>query len=272
MNENLGASLELNSNIFLNDTQECPTSPIQVLIKDEIHEDVPYEFGEDNLLSPKSDNNVVHSSILESQTSIEKHSTEVVPTIKRNVRSKKNKKTTKSVSRPEITHAKEVQSDLYCKVCDVSLRDKEHFEMHQSGHANNLRCVLCTTVLKNFKNYEKHVGRCKPFECKTCGKIIRFRPNYIKHLRIHNPAHNQRNTTDEGEESVTRKKIPKSERHKYKCKECDKEFTSWEYFKVHQKIHVENVNLKCNICDRTFSAIACLRGHQKVHTGERPFR
>lgn len=214
-----------------------PTSPIQVLIKDEIHEVVPYEITDDNvLLSPKSDtvvpcaqeprsSNTANDDLLLGSDSLIS-STEVtqISLNTDNVRSKRNKST--KASNIVSTEKSRIESDLYCKVCDICLRDKEHLEVHQSGHLNNLRCVLCTTVLKNFKNYEKHVGKCKPFECKLCGKSIRFRPNYIKHLRIHNPVNNTKNA-DDGESSVqqARKKIPKSERHKYKCTTCDKEFT-----------------------------------------------
>jgi len=42
---------------------------------------------------------------------------------------------------------------------------------------------------------------------------------------------------------------------------------SFEYFKVHKKIHNENVNLTCEICGKVFSALASLRGHSKLHSG-----
>lgn len=148
-------------------------------------------------------------------------------------------------------------------MCKISFETTEQYDLHKSGHENNLKCSLCTTVLKSFKNYDKHVIKCKPYKCNVCPKIIRFRPNFIKHMRTHKP----KNTNEEHG-----LKVPKSERLKYKCSTCEKEFTSWEYFKVHQKIHSENLNLKCDICDKTFSALACLRGHYKVHNGEKPFK
>lgn len=154
-------------------------------------------------------------------------------------------------------------SDTYCSVCKISFQTIEQYNNHRSGHVNNLKCSLCTTVLKSYKNYDKHIAKCKPYKCTVCEKIIRFRPNFIKHMRTHKP----KNTNEEHG-----LKVPKSERLKYKCSSCEKEFTSWEYFKVHQKIHSENLNLKCDICDKTFSALACLRGHYKVHNGEKPFK
>lgn len=154
-------------------------------------------------------------------------------------------------------------ADIYCNMCKIRFQTTEQYVLHKSGHDNNLKCSLCTTVLKSSKNYDKHVAKCKPHKCNVCHKTIRFRPNFIKHMRIHKP----KNTNEEHG-----LKVPKSERLKYKCSTCEKEFTSWEYFKVHQKIHSENLNLKCDICDRTFSALACLRGHYKVHNGEKPFK
>lgn len=269
--------MELNADKLI-----APPSPIQVLIKDEIHEEIQFDFNDEpSQLSQastkphsgsESDSDV--SLVLSAINPIDEVSSNLdqpKSTSKYNFRSKHTKSTV-SCSIPDQS-AKE--SPFFCKACAICLNSKEQFDIHQSGHENNLRCNLCTMILKNFKNYEKHVAKCKPFECKICSKTIRFRPNFIKHMRIHNPK-NVTNTNTDGtlgaDGSHSNKKVPKAERHKYKCATCDKEFTSWEYFKVHQKIHVNDVNLKCDICDRTFSALACLRGHQKVHTGERPFR
>lgn len=260
----------------------APLSPIQVLIKDEIHEEIQFDFNDEpsqqSQASAKphsgSDSDSDVSIVLSASNAINDLSSNLAQpesTSKYNFRNKQ-KRPTVSSSLPDQSSK---ESPFFCKACAICLSGKEQFEIHQSGHENNLRCNLCTMILKNFKNYEKHVAKCKPFECNICGKTIRFRPNFIKHMRIHNPK-NVTTTSTAGtstaDGSRSSKKVPKAERHKYKCATCDKEFTSWEYFKVHQKIHVNDVNLKCDICDRTFSALACLRGHQKVHTGERPFR
>lgn len=135
-----------------------------------------------------------------------------------------------------------------CNDCSETFDTKEIYDIHLSGHANNMKCAICNMVLKSLKNYEKHCLRCKPYECQICGRVVRFRPNFIKHMRVH--------TTQ-----------TQSERHKYKCEVCQKEFMSFEYFKVHKKIHNENVNLTCDVCGKVFSALASLRGHTKLHTG-----
>ncbi|XP_054729310.1 uncharacterized protein LOC129238297 [Anastrepha obliqua] len=134
-----------------------------------------------------------------------------------------------------------------CVECVEEFESKELFDIHRSGHANNMKCAICNMVLKSLKNYEKHCLRCKPYECQICGRVVRFRPNFIKHMRVHTGQ--------------------QSERHKYKCDVCHKEFMSFEYFKVHKKIHNENVNLTCEICGKVFSALASLRGHSKLHSG-----
>lgn len=134
-----------------------------------------------------------------------------------------------------------------CVECVEKFDNKELYEIHRSGHANNMKCAICNMVLKSLKNYEKHCLRCKPYECQICGRVVRFRPNFIKHMRVHTGQ--------------------QSERHKYKCEVCHKEFMSFEYFKVHKKIHNENVNLTCEICGKQFSALASLRGHSKLHSG-----
>ncbi|XP_018784904.1 PREDICTED: uncharacterized protein LOC108966444 [Bactrocera latifrons] len=134
-----------------------------------------------------------------------------------------------------------------CFSCVEEFESKELYDIHVSGHANNMKCAICNMVLKSLKNYEKHCLRCKPYECQICGRVVRFRPNFIKHMRVHTGQ--------------------QSERHKYKCDVCHKEFMSFEYFKVHKKIHNENVNLTCEICGKVFSALASLRGHSKLHSG-----
>ncbi|XP_067641333.1 uncharacterized protein [Eurosta solidaginis] len=140
-----------------------------------------------------------------------------------------------------------LQTPYQCHECVEEFESKELFDIHRSGHANNMKCAICNMVLKSLKNYEKHCLRCKPYECQICGRVVRFRPNFIKHMRVHTGQ--------------------QSERHKYKCDVCHKEFMSFEYFKVHKKIHNENVNLTCEICGKVFSALASLRGHSKLHSG-----
>jgi len=140
-----------------------------------------------------------------------------------------------------------VTTSYQCVECVEKFDSKELFDIHRSGHANNMKCAICNMVLKSLKNYEKHCLRCKPYECQICGRVVRFRPNFIKHMRVHTGQ--------------------QSERHKYKCEVCHKEFMSFEYFKVHKKIHNENVNLTCEICGKVFSALASLRGHSKLHSG-----
>lgn len=150
----------------------------------------------------------------------------------------------KSVGEAALT---DTSSDYQCPTCSENLPSKELFDIHMSGHSNNLKCAVCNMVLKSMKNYEKHCQRCKPYECQICGRVVRFRPNFIKHMRVHT-----------GEDS---------QRLKYKCEVCNKEFMSFEYFKVHKKIHSQNLNLTCKVCGKVFSALASLRGHMKLHTG-----
>lgn len=152
-----------------------------------------------------------------------------------------------SSSSPSSSALSSYSSIYECIDCDERFDSKLHFDIHRSGHLNNMKCAICNMVLKSLKNYEKHCLRCKPYECQICGRVVRFRPNFIKHMRVHSGQ--------------------QSERHKYKCEVCQKEFMSFEYFKVHKKIHNENVNLTCEICGKIFSALASLRGHLKLHSG-----
>lgn len=210
----------------------------RVNIKDEIHETVSCTFTHPEVLSSDSESDGNFRTIPEPPENSNSNFTQ------------------SSLTQDSVN----VRDQFFCTKCSASFSSKCKLDIHESGHTNDLRCSLCTTVLKNFKNYEKHVANCKPFKCDICGKTIRFRPNFIKHMRIHNPK-----STDV--DGGTNK-----DRQKYKCELCTKEFTSWEYFKVHKKSHSADIDLKCQICGKVFSALACLKGHQKVHTGEKPFK
>ncbi|XP_055390082.1 zinc finger protein 136-like [Condylostylus longicornis] len=146
-------------------------------------------------------------------------------------------------------------SEYNCVQCSEKFESKEIFDIHMSGHANNMKCAICNMVLKSLKNYEKHCLRCRPFECQICGRVVRFRPNFIKHMRVH-----------EGQ--------LQSERRKYQCEVCLKEFMSFEYFKIHKKIHNDNINLTCGICGKVFSTLATLKGHSELHSdsGSKPHK
>ncbi|XP_061390535.1 uncharacterized protein LOC133325831 [Musca vetustissima] len=165
----------------------------------------------------------------------------------RNTASTSPPSSTSSAASPPSSTSTPSGTIYQCMECVEKFDNKELYEIHRSGHANNMKCAICNMVLKSLKNYEKHCLRCKPYECQICGRVVRFRPNFIKHMRVHTGQ--------------------QSERHKYKCEVCHKEFMSFEYFKVHKKIHNENVNLTCEICGKQFSALASLRGHSKLHSG-----
>lgn len=65
--------------------------------------------------------------------------------------------------------------DNYCNECKIPFLTAEEYNLHRSGHDNNLKCSLCTTVLKSFKNYDKHIAKCKPYKCNVCQKVrIKF--------------------------------------------------------------------------------------------------
>ena len=108
-------------------------------------------------------------------------------------------------------------------------------------------------------------------KCKSCEVTIKFRVKYAtfyltKHLRLaHSDMYNQL-------EVMKQKDKLKS---KYKCKYCEKRFSTKGIFKTHlNAIHFKNTRYNCEICGKGFDAKSALETHVKnpnVHR-EKPFK
>lgn len=239
-------------------TVETTMTPLTTILTDDVDEEHREEDYTDSFRSPLTENDSDSSSIPTDSVLLLDY-----PSSSRHQRQYVSKDPLGEEVKLENDSDEDEEEFKYkCKDCGMKFAKTELYEIHLSGHANNLRCELCRAILKSFKNYEKHRLKCKPFECSYCGKIVRFRPNYLKHLRVHqkNEA-NERRAPGEAHEKVT-----------FQCEVCQKVFTSAEYFRIHQKTHREGVDLQCKVCGKTFSAVACLRSHAKVHSGEKRFR
>jgi DNA-directed RNA polymerase subunit RPC12/RpoP len=57
---------------------------------------------------------------------------------------------------------------------------------------------------------------------------------------------------------------------KYKCTDCNAEFTRHHNLKSHQLTHSQDKPFKCDDCDMRFRRLHDLKRHGKLHTGEKP--
>lgn len=65
--------------------------------------------------------------------------------------------------------------------------------------------------------------------------------------------------------------LPKTKKKKYKCKHCEKNFSSYSSLHVHVRIHTGQRPYSCNHCFKKFTHSSGLKRHVRCHTGEKPY-
>ena len=63
-----------------------------------------------------------------------------------------------------------------------------------------------------------------------------------------------------------------SDKMKFKCHDCDIEFSRSDRLKRHFQTHLSEKNFKCEHCDAAFARDCDLKKHIRIHTGERSFK
>ena len=62
-----------------------------------------------------------------------------------------------------------------------------------------------------------------------------------------------------------------TKKKKYKCKHCEKYFSSYSSLHVHVRIHTGQRPYSCNHCFKSFTHSSGLKRHVRCHTGEKPY-
>ena len=73
------------------------------------------------------------------------------------------------------------------------------------------------------------------------------------------------------DQNVTNELLPKTKKKKYKCKHCEKNFSSYSSLHVHVRIHTGQRPYSCTHCFKKFTHSSGLKRHVRCHTGEKPY-
>ncbi|KAH3785077.1 zinc finger protein 91-like [Dreissena polymorpha] len=122
---------------------------------------------------------------------------------------------------------------------------------------------------------KKQLKSCKS-KCQLCDKILKSRPALMKHLlEIHNQRKSlQCERCDKSFVSVSgynkhkKKHIPGSSEeimlYSFKCKICNKSYTTNDRLKTHMLVHAESKPFQCSTCGNTFTQHTHLLRHSRV--------
>ncbi|XP_076033068.1 uncharacterized protein LOC143020523 [Oratosquilla oratoria] len=106
---------------------------------------------------------------------------------------------------------------------------------------------------ESFSDADEQDGVCPTrdarYSCAECSKSYSTYSGLVKHKQFHCSALGNKS---------------------FKCKHCDKVYTSLGALKMHIRTHT--LPCKCHLCGKAFSRPWLLQGHIRTHTGEKPFQ
>jgi len=184
----------------------------------------------------------------------------------------------------EAISGKDSQNKSYkiCKFCGKKSPGKNlktHMKLIHPNEFNFFNCKICNQkfLMQNFLDRhikKKHTnGQAELFECDFDGKVFKAKSNLNQHMMVHLPLVKCEICNNEiSKRCFSRhQKRFHSNKLEFKCKICAKCFTSAEYLKTHEKIHVKK--FKCDICSKKFSMQFCLSKHTKEsHENPKSFK
>uniref|UniRef100_A0A6P7H5M4 Zinc finger protein 600-like n=1 Tax=Diabrotica virgifera virgifera TaxID=50390 RepID=A0A6P7H5M4_DIAVI len=201
---------------------------------------------------------------------------------------------------------------------EISL-DKEIITGNESKksvslYQTNYKCYICSKYFSDEYMLRRHITTVhneeKLFKCKECGKSLKTRNSFRKHMRTHTEeemfeckvcskkfrekyVHNDHMRTHTGENHYTcslcsatfrnrtllRNHIASSHMEEKKeierpftCSICSKKFTAQSSLDRHMGLHNEGQSFKCNTCSKEFKLEVYLQNHMRYHIGEHQFK
>lgn len=167
--------------------------------------------------------------------------------------------TTKPYLMSHIYTSHFVREKVKCEYCNAEVVNKwrlrEHIRAHMNFNSGKYTCNICDkkfgrntelVLHKLTHNGKKEEGYKCHFD--LCETIFKRKDYLSKHIRyIHK----------------------NSEKGKWICKTCNKEYSQRGALGNHMKTHLGNT-FECSICEQTFGYKESLVRHMKIHTGTNP--
>uniref|UniRef100_A0A087Y8F6 Zinc finger and BTB domain containing 45 n=1 Tax=Poecilia formosa TaxID=48698 RepID=A0A087Y8F6_POEFO len=117
------------------------------------------------------------------------------------------------------------------------------------GSETSFDCTHCGKSLRSRKNYSKHMfihsGE-KPHQCSICWRSFSLRDYLLKHMVVHTGV------------------------RAFQCTMCGKRFTQKSSLNVHMRTHRAERTFQCNVCHRAFTHRTLLDRHALQHAHHAP--
>lgn len=180
-------------------------------------------------------------------------------------------------------HLYSLNENHCCKYCDFSGYKQNLIRHVRNKHyEQDVECDECGKILKYsalyFHKLSVHSEKTYQFECQVCSQKFKHKHTFQTHLKTqqHLLTEKRKNVDDEKLENQFSQtftelfgKQPqehqKNDNKIYRCKHCDKTYSSYSSLYRHIKTHQEP-QYSCNICDKPFYRSDKLKRHiRNVH-------
>ncbi|XP_046560526.1 zinc finger protein 175-like [Haliotis rubra] len=91
------------------------------------------------------------------------------------------------------------------------------------------------------RNTTSHKPATLTYNCEDCGKQIKSKSNFVRHMKLHN----------EGKHHI--------------CSKCTKGFARQADLRMHERLHTGERPFLCNLCGKGFTSNSALSHHVKMH-------
>ncbi|XP_067653491.1 uncharacterized protein [Haliotis asinina] len=170
-----------------------------------------------------------HSNIVNSDTNMESKFRKVCPFCKRVFTS------FNSFRNHVKTHKSErLDGSLKCEICGKVFIKHISLRNHQQIHKNTYRRGMK-------RNTSVHKPATLTYNCEDCGKQIKSKSNFVRHMKLHN----------EGKHHI--------------CSKCTKGFARQADLRMHERLHTGERPFLCNLCGKGFTSNSALSHHVKMH-------
>ena len=149
--------------------------------------------------------------------------------------------------RKHLRQTKTVKCD-YCDKMIDKYQIKIHLQQHLDCDSGKYKCDKCDVKCSSRSGLRKHLLTHevteKLFNCDQCNKTYKAKHSLYLHVKYIHKG---------------------SEKGKWICKVCDKEFAQSGTLTIHEKTH-NGERFECLACDKTFAYKHSLKLHMKIHT------